>query len=78
LQKFVNLYDDNGTDIIVPGTRIWMIARDPRPDDTTDIEVGQSITVLMDNGSKTVVLDYDDETNCDDAFEHFCEQLGAE
>lgn len=72
-KHFVNLYDDNNTDVIVPTDRIYFIERGPRPGDT-DIENDQFIKVtLTSNG--TMTLYYDDEVNCDDAFEHFVDQL---
>lgn len=73
---FINLYDDGVVDIIVPARHIEKIERGPKS--VGNITCDQWIKVYwIDKGTETY-LKYRDEENADDAFEHFCEQLGIE
>ena len=71
---FVNIYDDNGIDMIIRTSAIKKIERGPRENDMGDLSVDQYIRVEVET-SPPIILYYDDEDNCDDAFEDFCDHL---
>ena len=70
--KFVNLYDDNYVDTIVQAATIESVTKCVSFDkENTRIEVKFI-------GGKTLMLEYDDEDNRDDAFEGFVDGLCEE
>ena len=75
--NFVNIYDDNGIDMIIRTSVIKKIERGPREDEKGDLSVDQYIRVELET-STPIILHYDDEYSCDDAFRslynHLCER----
>ena len=71
---FVNIYDDNGTDMIIRTSVIKKIERGQREGERGDLSVDQYIRVELET-STLIILHYDDEYSCDNAFEDFCDHL---
>ena len=71
---FVNIYDDNGIDMIIRTSAIKKIERGPRENEMGDLSVDQYIRVELET-STPIILYYDDECSCDDVFEDFCDHL---
>ena len=71
---FVNIYDDNGIDMIIRTSAIKKIERGPRENEMGDLSVEQYIRVEVET-STPIILYYDDECSCDNAFEDFCDHL---
>ena len=71
---FLNIYDDNGIDMIIRTSVIKKIERGPREGEMGNLTASQYIRVEVET-STPIILCYDDEDNCDDAFEDFCDHL---
>lgn len=67
MAKFINLYDDNYTDVIVRTDTIDTIKK------IQDNENNRTRVDFLDG--KFMILEYDDEDNRDDAFEDFVDDL---
>lgn len=70
MAKFINLYDDNYTDVIVRTETIDTIKK------IQDNENNRTRVDFLDG--KFMILEYDNEDNRDDAFEDFVEDLCEE
>ena len=71
---FLNIYDDNGIDMIIRTSVIKKIERGPREGERGNLSVDQYIRVEVET-STPIILYYDDEDSCDNAFEDFCDHL---
>lgn len=72
--NFINIYDDNGINIIIRTSVIKKIERGPRDTIEDNSSVNPYIRVEVET-STPIILHYYDEYNCDKAFEDFCNHL---